>query len=193
MHKEFMHKDFLEAMEDSPVITAAKDMMGLEKCFKTESRVVFILFGDICTISDIVAKVKAHGKIAMVHLDLIGGLSSKEIAVDFIKKYTKADGIISTKQVLIKRAVELNMFSVFRFFVIDSIAYENISKQIAQTKPDFIEVMPGTSPKVISRISKAVRVPVIAGGLVSDKEDVIAMLNAGATSISTTNQSLWDV
>lgn len=188
-----MHRAFLEAVEDSPVITAVKDHEGLEKCLKAESQIVFILFGDICSIAEIVDKVKASGKIAMVHLDLIAGLSAKEIAVDFIKKYTKADGIISTKQALIKRARDLNMFSVFRFFVIDSMAYENISKQIAQTKPDFIEVMPGTSPKVISRIVKAVRVPVIAGGLVADKEDVITMLNAGATSISTTNVEIWNI
>ena len=43
------------------------------------------------------------GKKAIVHVDLILGLSSKEISVDFIKKYTKADGIISMKPTLIKR------------------------------------------------------------------------------------------
>ena len=39
---------------------------------------------------------KQAGKMALVHLDLINGLSAKDVAVDFIKKYTKADGIIST-------------------------------------------------------------------------------------------------
>lgn len=58
------------------------------------------IFGNI---GDIVDEVKAHDKIAMVHIDLIAGLNNKEIAVDFIKKYTKADGIISTKQQLVKQ------------------------------------------------------------------------------------------
>ena len=60
----------------------------------------------------------------MVHIDLINGLSSKEITVDFIKKYTNADGIISTKPTLIKRARELSLYTILRLFVIDSIAYE---------------------------------------------------------------------
>ena len=42
-------------------------------------------------------------------------------------------------------------------------------------------------PKVIRRVCRLVRVPVIAGGLISDKEDVMAALSAGAISVSTTN------
>lgn len=185
------HYEFIEAVEDSPVIAAVKDMEGLKKCFESESRVVFVLFGDICSIADIVEEIKSHGKIAMVHLDLIMGLSCKEIAVDFIKKYTKADGIISTKQVIIKRAKELGLYTVFRFFVIDSMAYENISKQLSAVCSDFVEILPGVAPKVIQRIIKTINVPVIAGGLIAEKEDIMMMLSNGATSISTTNQKLW--
>ena len=33
--------------------------------------------------------------------------------------------------------------------------------------------------------------PVIAGGLISDKEDIIAALDAGAAAISSTNPAIW--
>lgn len=33
----------------------------------------------------------------MVHVDLIGGLSPREIAVEYLKNNTDADGIITTK------------------------------------------------------------------------------------------------
>ena len=75
----------------------------------------------------------------MVHIDLIAGLSSKEIAVDFIQKYTKADGIITTKPALIKRAKELGLYTILRLFVIDSMAYSNIEHQLRTAKPDLIE------------------------------------------------------
>jgi glycerol-3-phosphate responsive antiterminator len=32
---------------------------------------------------------------------------------------------------------------------------------------------------------------VIAGGLVSDKEDIMALLQAGVTSVSSTNEKIW--
>lgn len=186
-----MKKEFKEALEDSPIIDAVKDDDGLQKCLTCDSRVIFILYGDICSISDIVNAVKSCGKIAMVHLDLITGLSSKEIAVDFLRKYTKADGIITTKPVLVKRARELGLYTVLRLFLIDSMAYENIDRQIKSARPDLIEVLPALMPKIVAKVCSISSIPVIAGGLVSDKEDVMALLQAGVISISSTNSEIW--
>lgn len=186
-----MNGRFMDFMEESPIIAAVKDYDGLTKCLESESKIIFVLFGDILNITEIVKTIKDSGRIAIIHIDLINGLSSKEIAIDFIKNNTLADGIISTKQALIKHAKELGLFTVFRFFVIDSMAFENIKKQSESVKPDFIEILPGVIPKVIKKISSMANVPVIAGGLISDKEDVMAALSAGAISISSTNREVW--
>ncbi len=187
-----MEQKFYDVVESSPVIAAVKDMEGLEKCCGLEDvQVVFILFGDICSIAEIVQKVKVVGKIAMVHLDLIVGLSSKEIVADFIKNNTKADGIITTKPALVKRAKELELYTVLRYFLIDSMALRNIRQQPHTVKPDFVEVLPGVMPKLIQEICKTTRIPVIAGGLISDKESVLAALSAGAIAVSTTNRDVW--
>ncbi len=186
-----MNKRFMDIMDECPIIAAVKDYNGLKKCLESESKIIFVLFGDILNITKIIKTIKDSGRIAIIHIDLISGLSSKEIAIDFIRENTEADGIISTKQSLIKHAKELGLFTVFRFFVIDSMAFENIKKQIETVKPDFIEILPGVMPKVIKRISSMASVPVIAGGLISDKDDVIAALSAGAVSISSTNPKIW--
>ncbi len=180
-----------EKLEDCPVIAAVRDDEGLEECLKTECGIVFILYGDIMNIASIVEQVKERNKLAMVHMDLVAGLGSKEISVDYIRTATRADGIISTKPALIRRAKELKLYTVMRFFVIDSMAVENIHRQCEQARPDCIEILPGVMPKVIGRIASAVREPVIAGGLITDKEDVMSALDAGAISISTTNRKLW--
>ena len=182
-----MNYKFLDALEVSPVIVAVKDDEGVEACLKSESQVVFILYGDICTIPEI----KAAGKLAVVHLDLIHGLASKNIAADFIKKYTEADGVISTKPTIIHRAKELGMLTVLRVFLIDSMAYENVKTQVTAAKPDVVEVLPGMMPKVIGNICKDLPVPVIAGGMIREKEDVMALLKAGVTSVSSTNPEIW--
>lgn len=186
-----MKKEFKEAIEDSPIIAAIKDDDGLKKCLTCESKIIFILYGDVVTIPHIVETVKSAGKIAMVHLDLIYGLQSKDIAVDFIKKYTKADGIISTKMTIIQRAKELGLYTVMRFFIIDSIAYTTMEKQIKNAHPDVIEVLPALMPSVMERILSFVKCPVIAGGLVTEKEDVMSLLEVGVSSISSTNQDVW--
>lgn len=186
-----MKREFMEILEDSPVIVAIKDDEGLNKCAESESRVVFILYGDIITIPDIVAKIKTLNKLAFVHIDLISGLSSKEISVDFLKKYTQADGIITTKPNLIKRAKELNFYTILRLFLIDSMAYENISRQVKAAQPDLIEVLPALMPKILKKVCKLSPIPVIAGGLISDKEDVMTILKSGVISVSSTNEKIW--
>ena len=105
-----MDQKFYDLIESNPVIAAVKDIDGLNACCaREEIKVVFILFGDICNIGTIVSQIKQADKVAMVHVDLITGLSGKEVAVDFIKNNTLADGIISTKPALIKRARELSL------------------------------------------------------------------------------------
>lgn len=177
--------------EDCPIITAVKDEGGLIRCLESDSRIVFLLFGDICNISSLVERVKSSGRIVMVHLDLISGISNKEISVDFIRLSTQADGIITTKPALIKRAKELDLFTVFRVFVIDSLAFQNIERQTSTVKPDMLEILPGVMPKVIQKICRITCIPIIAGGLIQDKEDVMNALAAGAISISTTDETVW--
>lgn len=180
----------IEIVEDTPVIMAVKDWEGIWKCIEQEAKVVFILFGDICNIGEIIKTVKDAGKIAMVHMDLISGLGNKEISVDFIQKTTDADGIISTKPAVIKRGKELGMFTVLRFFVLDSLALENVMKQDG-VNADMIEILPGIMPKVTKRVTQTISIPVICGGLISDREDIIGALNAGAVAVSTTNPAAW--
>ena len=190
-----MNQEFYDAVEANPVIAAVKSDAGLQAAVEMEEiQVIFVLYGDGCTIPEILERIKAAGKKAMVHIDLIAGLSAKEISVEFIARQTRADGIITTKPALVRRAKELGIFAVLRFFVIDSLALkniENLEMQCGTSRPDFIEVLPGVMPKVLGRIAKVSRIPMIAGGLITEKEDVIAALSVGAIAVSSTNQDVW--
>ena len=185
------HEKIRDLFEISPIITAVKDEQGLEKALKTESPVVFLLFGNICNITGLVDQVKNSGKIAIVHVDLIQGLSSKEVAVDFIHQNTRADGIISTKAPLVRHAMDLGMIGGQRTFLIDSMALETTKKQLLTFQPDFMELMPGVMPKILKTVRGYTEIPVVAGGLISDKKDILAAFDAGVDAVSTTREELW--
>ena len=55
---------FREILADTPIIAAVKDMEGLDSCLDSDIQVIFILFGDVCSLQEIVKKVKDAGKIA---------------------------------------------------------------------------------------------------------------------------------
>ena len=187
------HKNPIELLEESPVIAAVKDDHGLETCLKSECTMVFILYGNICNISEITKKIKQTGKIPIVHVDLIYGLGKKEIIVDFIKKNTQAEGIISTNSLIVKHAQELGLYGVQRTFVIDSMALSNLKKQLMSFHPDFVEIMPGVISRVLREVRKETDIPLIAGGLLSEKKEMMDAFNAGADAISTTREELWYV
>ena len=189
------NREFINKIEINPIIAAVKNDEGLATALTEDVEIIFVLYGDICTIPGIVKKIKQAGKVAMVHVDLITGLNnSKDVCLDFIKNNTEADGIITTKSNLIAHAKELELNTVLRYFILDSMALQNIEKQAKSpgVRPDIIEILPGiVLPKMIKRINKVSRVPIIAGGLIADKEDVMNALDAGALAISTTNEMVW--
>lgn len=180
-----------DLFEASPIIAAVKDEEGLERAMQTDAAVVFILYGTLLSIPAIVEKIKKNGKIAIVHVDLISGLGTKEVAVDFIRENTGADGIISTKLLMVKRAMEIGLIAGQRTFLIDSMALDNTRRQLSLWKPDFIEIMPGVMPRVLKEIKIFTDVPLVAGGLLSDKRDIMAAFDAGADAVSTTKEALW--
>ncbi len=182
-----------DLLGECPIVAAVKDDEGLEKCISSESHVVFVLFGDLNSVPQIVGRLKRAGKTVFVHADLIEGLSPREAAVDYLIKNTQLDGIISTKLSLLRFAKAKGLMTIMRFFLIDSIAMENIKKMKNERCIDLIEILPGLMPKIISRVCKNSGKKIIAGGLISDKSDVLSALDAGALAVSSTNSAVWNL
>ena len=186
-----MRSELKQILKKYPVIAAAKDVHGLEDACQSEIQIIFILFGDIINLPNIVKKAKLCGKLVFVHMDLIEGLDTKEISAKYIRDFTEADGIISTKSNVIKAGNEMGLITVQRFFMLDSMAMEKAKKHMEYAYADAFEILPGVIPKVIKKISNFTEIPIIAGGLIEDQNDTYTALDSGASAISTTNKSLW--
>ena len=72
-------------------------------------------------------------------------------------------------------------------------ALRNVERHFSPDAADLIEVLPGLMPKIIRKICISTGKPVIAGGLISDKEDVTGALGAGAIAVSSTNPAVWNM
>ncbi len=188
-----MRNDFIQMLKEYPIIAAAKDCLGLKEACSSKVKIVFILFGDIVILPELVKLAKRKDKIVFVHMDLIEGLDIKEISAKYIKDFTEADGIISTKSNVIKAGSELGLMTIQRFFMLDSMALEKAQRHMKYTHADAFEILPGVMPKIIKKISFSSAKPIIAGGLITEDEDAYFALNNGAAAISTTKRSLWNL
>ncbi|WP_243108578.1 glycerol-3-phosphate responsive antiterminator [Clostridium rectalis] len=184
---------FRELLLENPVIAALRNDKDLENVIKSKALITFVLYGNLMNIGKICEKLKAANKIIFVHLDMIEGLKGDAAGIEYIKKFASPDGIITTKSSNIKYAKQLGLATIQRIFIIDSLSLKTGIKNIHETGPSAVEVMPGIASKIIHSIEKEINIPIIAGGLIKTKKDVIDSLSVGALAISTTSEKLWNL
>lgn len=177
----------------SQVISSIKNEKDLEMATHADSNIVFLLTGNLMTANNYLTKLKAANKEVFIHIDFIEGLSNTRSAIKFIADEWKPKGIITTKSTLIKYANEEGLMTIQRIFLIDRNAMKK-GIEIAHTcRPDAIEVLPGIMPNIIDELTKLTHLPIIAGGLVSNKTEILNSLEAGALAISSGNPKLWNL
>lgn len=176
---------------ENPVIAAIRNEEDLERVIHSGVLIVFVLYGSIINLKGICERLKESGKVVFVHVDLIEGLKGDYTGLLFIKQCGDPYGIITTKATNIKNGKKLNFCVIQRIFVVDSLSLRTGIHNIQSVLPDAVEVMPGVASKIIKSMEKEVRVPIIAGGLIQTKKDIMDSISAGAMAISTTKQELW--
>lgn len=186
-------KDITDSLETNPIIGALPHMVLPDESERSKIEVFFLLSGNIMEIQNRVALLKDLGKKVFIHADLIDGLAKDTTAIDYIHKHIKPDGILSTRSQQLRYGKEIGLLTVQRIFMIDSLSFESGIKMIENYKPDFVEVMPGIIPSAISELKEKISPPIIAGGMIKKKSDVIQALKAGAIAVSTSKRELWDL
>jgi glycerol uptake operon antiterminator len=183
--------DFSAGIQQNPVVASVSNLARLDAAIQSPCGIIFLLKGDILSIPEAVRSIHKAGKAVFIHFDLMEGFSREQVALRFLKEKADPDGIITTRVNLIKFAKELKLSTIQRVFMLDSLSLETAIRSVKSTRPDAIELLPGIIPRIVSRVCSETRLPVIAGGLIESKEDIIATLKAGAVGISTTKEALW--
>ena len=187
-----MMENLIDKLIQNPIIPAIRDKAILECAINSECKIIFLLHSSILTIKDEINMIKQKNKIVFVHIDLIEGVGKDEKGIEFIIN-CGADGIISTRQNLINYAAFISVPCVQRIFLIDSQSITSGLKIIENSKPTLIEVLPGVIPKAIQRLAISTTVPIIAGGMIETKEEIIQALSSGAVAISTSKPELFSI
>ncbi len=186
-----MKSDLKQILHGHRIVAALCNEDELDDLCLSNVKVAFILCGDFKTLPEIVSRIKKAHIISFVYIDFIDGLSTKEAAVDFVKYYTCADGIVTTKSNQVKRAHVLGLLAVQRYFVFDTIAMYNIKKQMALTNADAVEVLPGVINHVNGYLSSNGKDPLIVGGFINSQNDIENAFKSGALAITTSIPGLW--
>lgn len=173
------------------ILPAIRSMKDFEKMLAMNYEYGIFLDLHIGMVKSVLDLANQHQKQMFVHLDLISGLAGDEHSVEFLARYAKPYGIISTKSSVLLKARQKGLAATQRAFILDSNALSRSVKLAQKANPDFIEVLPGIAPKIISMVRRETGKPVFAGGLIETKEEVSLALEAGASAVTTSNIDLW--
>ena len=180
--------ELINCLEQNPVIAAISDDKW-EDAIAAPVQVLFYLSANLLTVADRIQQAHSRGKYVLVHLDLAEGIGRDRTGIKYLAQ-VGVDGVISTKAQAIQLAKEQGLLTVQRFFLLDSKGIESIDEMLRHTTPHFMELMPGVISKSICRFGSG-STPVIAGGLIETKAEVMDALGCGATAVSTGCKALW--
>ncbi|OCL26864.1 hypothetical protein U472_05065 [Orenia metallireducens] len=176
-----------------PIIAAIKDIDDLEEVPADKIDVLFILRGELSNLASLVNKAIELDTLVFLHIDMIKGIGSDKEAIKYLSQEIGVDGIVTTKSHLIKSAKKEGLITIQRLFLLDSESLRTGINIVKSTKPDFIEVLPGlVIPELIGELKQELDIPIIAGGLIKEIEQVKGLLKEDILAISTSQRELWN-
>lgn len=179
------------AFYNQPILPAVRKIKDLEKLMGLSYEYIIILDTHISQIKSIVQLAKSNGKKTILHADLIEGLKNDEYAAEYLCQMIHPSGIVSTRSGVIAKTKKNGLLAIQRLFLLDTNALERSYAMFERTRPDYIEVLPGVVPHIITEVSQRTGIPIFAGGLIRSVADVEAAIAAGASAVTTSNIELW--
>jgi len=189
-----MKPDFQYPINDlveHQTIAAVQAEEDLEAAILGAPNVIFLITGSILNVRSMVESIHAAGKRVFLHLELIEGIAGDRSGIAYVAREVRPDGIITTRHHVVKIAREQGLMAIQRLFLIDRNAVAKGIKSVEQSQPDAVEVMPGIMPRIIRELVDMTPLPIIAGGLVSSREEIDEALAAGALAVSVGSSRLW--
>ena len=178
--------------EEQPIIAAVRSEEAFLNACKSPCTVIFLLASNILTLPEAITAAHENGKLLFLHVDLAEGIAKDAYGVRYVASLG-VDGIITTRSSTVKHAKECGLRCIQRFFLVDSQSVQTALDAVRTVRPDMIELMPGTAVKTVKQIATRTSLPVIAGGLIEEKEEIFAALAAGAAAVSTGKEALWNL
>lgn len=184
--------EFFEILKSNPIIANINDLKNLDRALESKAHIIFLSAGTIFNLKEISKQIFDKKKLLYINVDTIEGFSKDLLGLEYIIKNIRLSGIISSKEVIIRKSIEFQVFTIFKVFISD---YQSLNKTITLTnknRPHCLEVYPGSLPKILNSLS-TLNIPVISGGLIDTYDEADKCIKLGAIGITSENKNLWDL
>ena len=181
-----------EKLNKRVVIASIRKPEDATIALEKKIEIMFITFGDIFDLIKIKEKTKDSDVLLFSHLELIKGIGKDRAGMRFLKQEIGIDGILTTRNHLIKSAKQEGLVTIQCLFILDSEGLRTGVSVVKECSPEAIEILPAMIlPRLIKDLPIEILPPVISGGLIRTEEEIKEVLSSGAIAISTSRKELW--
>lgn len=184
--------DFFNALKTNHVVANINNLKNLDQALESKAKIIFLSAGNIFNLKEVSKKIFDKNKLLYINVDSIEGFSKDLLGLEYIIKNIRLSGIISSKENIVRKSMDFQVFTIFKIFISD---YESLNKTIdliKKNRPHCIEVYPGNISKVLNKIS-ILNIPIISSGLIDSYEEVNNCIESGALGVTSENKNLWDL
>lgn len=186
-----MVEELLRRLRELPVVPAVRSLEDVEEARRRGAAAIFFFKGDLFGLRQALPRCAETGIPVYVHLDLVEGVGKDAAGIRLLKELG-ASGVVSTRGPLLREAKATGLLAIHRVFMVDSEALRTGLAAVRAAEPDLVEVLPGlVVPHVIRDLRASLPQPVIGAGLVTQVDQVRAILQAGAVGVSASAKRLW--
>lgn len=182
--------EFIARVAAEPCCAAISGDTYVDAALSSRAPVVLILRGNGLSLTPLVRRIHAAGKLIAVHIDLVGGLRQDRSGVAWLAG-AGVDAVISSHGQLMTAIRNDGMTAIHRLLLVRRSQLDSAAVAISRSAPNIVEILPGVLFPSIVDMMPPFRVPVLAGGFIRTETDVRAVLNAGALGVTTSSSALW--
>ena len=182
-----------ENLNSFPVIAAVRTPDAFERALESEVKAISVVGGDFFQLTPYLERAAQEEKTVLLHMDLIEGIGRDAGGIRFAKEQYGIAGIHSTKSHMIKLAKEESMITIHRLFITDFQSIESGLNMIRSSRPDYVEITPGTLPRIVRKFRQEQKSPVISSGLIENEKDLEILTRAGASNFVCSKDVLWNL
>lgn len=183
--------DFYERISKNTIIASIYELDKLNNALNSPCEIVFLLTGNIFNLKEISNRVRLKNKGLYIYVDSIDGFSKDTWGLEYIVKNICPDGIITSKQNLIRLSKNMGMFTIQRLFISDSNSLKKGLASLKNNRPHAVELLPGIMPNIIDDIVNKTKLSLIASGLIRNKNDLELSFESGAIAVASSKEDIW--
>jgi glycerol uptake operon antiterminator len=182
-------------LTEKSIIPSVRELKYLDQAFAVNSKFILLSNANIGNLKDLVSLCHKHQKRVLVHLELLGGFKPDNVGVRLLKTLFNVDGVISTNVNALRMANDMELFTVYRLFLIDSRSLTRFKSIFESVKFSALEVLPAEyALEMESGLRKYVgNAEMIAGGFIRSQSLASQILNASFMGLTTSETKLWRI